>query len=191
MKNLMAIFTTKPVKSIKSVATGALLFLSFALSTTANANLITFTPDQASYGTGDSVLVDVMINNINPEAAEFGFDISFDDAALSFDEFTFDNSVLSSAIFADASQFMSGSITVFSTWLDAIDVPGSNFSLGQMRFSALTEQAVSFGVDDLYLADNNYNSVSAHGPVAVSAPNSALLILLACGFFSLRKKRNS
>ncbi|TYK66559.1 cohesin domain-containing protein [Colwellia echini] len=185
MKKLMTLFT---LNTAKSIATGALLFLSFAVSTTANASLITFTPDKANYNAGESVLVDVMVNNINPEAAEFGFDIIFDNNALSFDEFTFDNSVLSSAIFTDASQFMSGSITIFSAWLDAIDVPSANFNLGQIRFSALSSEAVSLTVADLYLADNNFNSVSEHATVNVSAPNSALLLLAGFSLFSLRKK---
>jgi hypothetical protein len=180
------------MKKLTNKITTMLSLLCFVMmSYNANATLLSFTTDKLTYEQADTVLVDVFVNNINSEAAEFGFDLGFNDLALSYEGFTFDDSVFFSAVIADASLFASNAVTFFNAWFDSADVPAASFKLGQLRFSALSATTPSFNVSNLYLADSNFNEVSAHNSVQVPLPNSALLILIALAMFSLRKKHLS
>jgi|GEM_PF-5116331 len=164
------------------------LFLTVIISYNANANLLSFTTDKGSYTLGETVLVDIFVNDINYEAAEFGFDVKFNDSALTFRSFMFDDAVFFSAIITEADQFTSNTITLFSAWFENIDLPATSFKLGQLSFSALSEQIPTFNTNNLYVADNNFNDLTPQGSVAIPLPNSALLILLALTIFVFRKK---
>jgi hypothetical protein len=158
------------------------------MCTNAQANLLSFTPNQVSYNAGDTVLIDIFVNNINPEAAEFEFDLGFDNLALTYNLFTFDDSVFFSAVTSEADVFSVGTISFFTSWFDEADVPGPNFRLGQISFTALTANTPNLIVSNLYLADDNFNEVTPHPSVTVPLPSSALLILMALAVFTLRKQ---
>lgn len=167
------------------------LVLSLA-SLQSQASLINLSTDQASYNSGDTVLLDISVANINPAAAELGFNINFDSVALTFNTFDFSMDVLSSAFFpmADLSFFDDSIIEVFVLWFDNNDLPATSFSLGQVSFTATEAFSGSFEVSDTYLADATGGDVDIT-PVAVSAPATGLLITFTCLLLGLMKKRTN
>lgn len=154
------------------------------------ASLINLSTDQASYSSGETVLLDISVSNINPTAAELGFNVNFDSLALSFDSFDFSIDVVSTAFFpaADLSFFDDNIIEVFVLWFDSTDLPGTSFSLGQVSFTANQAFSGSFEVSDAYLADATGADVEIT-PVSVPAPATGLLLMFTLLLIGLMKKR--
>lgn len=173
---------------MKNTITILALFCFTMMSHDAEANLLDFTTDKVTYEQADTVLVDIFVNNINSDAAEFSFDMGFNNAALAFEQFTFDDPVFFSAMLTDAYLSAANTITLFSVWFENTDLPAANFKLGQLRFSALSAYTPTFDVSNLYVADNNFTELSSQNVVAVPLPNSASLLLMAFAVLSLRKK---
>ena len=103
---------------------------------TANASLITFEVNGDSFTAGETVLVDVIINDINPDAAEFTFNTVFDDIALAFNGFTLSDDVFNTAVFGsgDLSFLNPSLVNLGAFWISELDVPGSSFTFGQISF---------------------------------------------------------
>ncbi|MEO9947106.1 MAG: hypothetical protein ABJH28_04770 [Paraglaciecola sp.] len=175
---------------MKKLAVIITTFVLTLASLQSQASLINLSTDQASYNSGDTVLLDISVTNINPAAAELGFNVNFDSLALTFDSFDFSMDVLSSAFFpmADLSFFDDNIIEVFVLWFDSADLPGTSFSLGQVSFTAVQAFSGSFEVSDTYLADVTGADVELTA-IDVPAPASSLLLMLTCLLIGLMNKR--
>lgn len=154
----------------------------------ANAGLISYNSDKTSYLTGETVFVDLFVNNINPNAAELFFDYSFNDIELTFNSFTFSDDVLNSAFITNADTFSSPSIlTIESIWFDSLDLPASSFELGQISFTAKQANTPVFEINNLEVNDINYNNLAPQ-IASVSEPQTWLLFMLTIIGFILKRK---
>ncbi|MEG3768501.1 hypothetical protein [Alteromonas sp. 14N.309.X.WAT.G.H12] len=160
------------------------------VSAHSQATSINLNTDKGSYDAGETVLLDVSIVDIDANAAELGFDLLFDETALSFDNFDFSTDILSSAFFyaADLSFFDNNIVEIFTLWFDSADLPASSFSLGQATFTATSAFDGDFSILDFYLADAFGNDIDVT-PTSVPAPATGGLLLLACIFAALKRTR--
>lgn len=165
----------------------AILFSAFCYS--ANASLISFDLDNPNPTTGEQLLVDVVVNNLNPEAAELSFDIAFDDTSLLFDYFILGDDVLFSGGFGaiDTDLFSSGLLNAAAFWTFASDKPGTSFVLGQIAFNVLADLSPSFNVSNVFAADNNFSQIPSQGSTQVPLPATIFMFLV--GLVAMRGLR--
>tara|TARA_R110000751_G_scaffold49117_1_gene109545 strand:- start:60254 stop:60940 length:687 start_codon:yes stop_codon:yes gene_type:complete len=169
------------------------LFISTIVLTLASlqsqATTITLSTDQLNYNIGDTVLLDIAFENVSLDTAELGFNLNFDSSALIFDSFDFSTEVINSAFLpaADVSFFDNNIIEVFVLWLDSTYLPGSNFFLGQVSFTAQQNYSPEFALTDSYLADANGADLDAP-TVSVPAPATGLLVLFGFLLLPIQKK---
>ncbi len=166
-----------------------IIALLFALQCfAANASLITFDLSNNTPIAGDTLLVDIVINNINADAAELTFDIDFDDVALSFLGFTVADDVLNFGGFgsADEDLFTTGILNVGAYWFFASDKPGTSFTLGQLSFDVAGTLQETFSASNFFAADESYNQINAQSLPQVPVPAPATFVLLALGLVGLR-----
>ncbi|MGJ8679672.1 hypothetical protein [Paraglaciecola sp.] len=171
----------------------AVLF-SLALAFNANAGLITAQADQTSYNTGDTVTVDLYINNLNPIADYLLLDYAFDSSELAFDSFQFADSVWDNTegfLDADGSTFdglIAFTIDLVDNWSDTL---GTSFKLGQGQFTALQDSvSADFDLSILLAEDANFN-VIPDDQIQVSAPSGIALFSLFAGLVFMRKRNKA
>lgn len=155
----------------------------------ANAGLLTFSTNQTSYLANESVLVDITVNNINPDAAELSFDMSFNESLLAFNSFVFSNEVINSAFFTDADTFKANNIlTIYSSWFSAVDLPATSFTLGQVSLTALASLKTTFTDSNLYVADEFFNQLPPEAS-QTNIPEPQTLLLFSALFVLLITRR--
>jgi hypothetical protein len=158
-----------------------------------HASIIQLSTDQANYAIGDTVTLDISLEDISSDTAELGFDLVFDSTALTFDSFNFSTDVVNSAFlaFADISFFDNNIIEVFAFWLDSSDLPSTSFNLGQVSFTAQQAYSSEFEITDAYLADENgsdLDSPSVSVSTPVSAPSAGILMMFAFVLLPLKRR---
>lgn len=156
-----------------------ILILILAISCfTAKAGLITYSSSNTGEVTqNDTVSVDVLINNINPEIAELEFEVLFDDSLFTFEGFSFSTGVQSSAFITDSYETLFSSVNLYALWFDSLDVPGTSFNLGTLSFKAITNANLQLTEQLVFIGDNFGGSVS--NPQQVPEPSTIFMILLA------------
>lgn len=175
----------------------AVLF-SLVLTFNANASLITAQADQSSYNTGETVTVDLYINNLNPIADFLLLDYAFDSTELAFDFFDFTDSVWNNTEgFLDADGFTFDGLIAFTidfvdNWSDTL---GTSFKLGQGQFTALQDSvSADFELSVFLAEDANFNIIPDEelqiaAPAKVSAPSGIALFSLVAGLFLMRQRK--
>jgi len=166
-----------------------ILIFSLTLAINANAGLISSETDQASYNIGDTVIVDVFVNHINPSLDFLELDFSFNDSQLAFVE----NSWLDSAdifnfgAFADAFTFLPDTLIIQASFLNGItDVVGTSFQLGELQFTALTNiDTPLFSTAIVTAQDVNFNDVEAQ----IEVPEPAGIALFSIAALLLIRRR--
>lgn len=167
-------------------------FLVFIFSLTlmvkANAGLISAVANQTTYNNGDTVVVDVFVNDLNPALDFLELDFSFDDSVLSFiDNSWFDSAeVFSYGAFGDAFSLSPNTLILQANFLNGItDIVGTTFKLGELQFLALNSvNTPLFSSTIITAQDINFNNIDAQR--AVPAPSGLALLSIAFGCFFLR-----
>ena len=178
------------MKKLTTIITSLLFTL---VSLQSNAALINLTADQASYAVGDTVLLDITLQDLSLDTAELGFNLNFDSSALTFDSFSFSLDILSSAFFpaADLSFFNDNIVEFFVLWWDSSDLPATSFALGQASFTAQQVYNPAFTITDAYLADvagKDIDYPRFTSSVPVPEPSASLIMLLSLLILPLQKK---
>lgn len=159
----------------------------------AQAGLITVSTDQNTYNTGDTVIVELGVQNMNPAIDFLELDFSFDLAELEFVAFSwFDSAVLFDfGAFGDAflDFFSDDMVIVQASFLDGIvDVATSTFALGQLEFVAQSDlTSVNLSLDSIFAQDFDFNEI-AEADLQVSAPALGLLVLTGFALLLTRRK---
>lgn len=170
----------------------AILITALALtlaSLQSQASIIKLSTNQINYNLGDTVLLNISLENINPDTAELRFNLNFDSSTLSFDFFDFSTDVLSTAFISegDLSFFDNSIIEIFVLWFDSADLPATSFSLGQASFTAQQDYRSEFEVTDSYLADADGMDIDTLS-VEVPAPAAGLLLLFSALILPVQRK---
>jgi hypothetical protein len=178
------------MKKLTTIITSLLFTL---VSLQSNAALINLSSAQASYEVGDTVLLDITVQDLSLDTAEIGFDLSFDSLALTFDSFSFSSDVFDSALFsaADLSFFDNNIVEFFVLWWDSSDLPATSFSLGQASFTAQQAYNPAFTITDAYLSDvagKDIDYPTFTSSVPVPEPSASLIMLLGLLILPLHKK---
>ncbi len=149
----------------------------------ANAGLITFETDQASYNSGDIFDVTVIVDNSSGNIAEVDFALDYDESALSLNQFTFDFDNTLLALVADYDDSILGTLSLYTLWFDSFDVAAGKFELGIATFTANEDISLDFAASEVFVAD-------AFGDeVATAVPEPQALALLMLGLLMLGLKR--
>jgi hypothetical protein len=164
----------------------------FTLAANVNAGLISAETEQTNYNNGDTVTVDIFVNNLNPALDFLELDFGFDDSLLSFVENSwFDsNGVFDFGAFGDAfAGFSADTLVIQANFLNGItDVLGTSFKLGELQFTALGDvNMLMFSSSIVTAQDVNFNDVEPQA--TVSAPAGLLLCLVSLGLFLIRGRQ--
>jgi hypothetical protein len=159
----------------------------FFLSINANASLISFEANQASYNDGDTVLVDIFLNSANPALEWLEAELLFDDSLFSFEQFAVTGDVWFNTWYDDGFTNADLLIIQIGFLADWIDELGTSFKLGQAEFTAIGD-GVTFGLStaDIYAEDAYYEEISAQ---QVPEPSIIALLGLAGLFLVKRSKK--
>ena len=156
----------------------------------ANAGLISF--DLSNHGiinTGQQVTADIIVNNINMNVAELEFETLFDNTKFSFNAFSFSTAVNNSLpIIADSYLSIPESLNIYLLWLDSIDIPASNFTVGTITYTALIDASLELSEQLVFVGDVFGDLVA--NPQQVSEPAHLVLVLIAIWAFFRMKNTN-
>ncbi|MDO6693302.1 hypothetical protein Q4574_08400 [Aliiglaciecola sp. 3_MG-2023] len=171
-----------------------LVFILFStLAMNANAGLITTETDQTSYSSGETITVDILVNDINPAIDFLAFDFGYDDSLIEFvDNSWFDSDdVFNFGAFGDAFTFVPNTVIVQAFFLDGItDIVGTSFKLGELQFTALTNTNTPlFSSTIVDAIDVNFNDIEPQ--ITVSEPAGIALFSIAAGIFLIRRRHAS
>lgn len=148
------------------------------------AGLIAFEPNiTGTISAGQQVVVDVVINDLNPEVAELEFDLLFDDSLFTFDSFEFSDDVFFTAFLTDSQYLGSGQLNLFSIWFDASELPGSNFVFGQLALTANSEATAALSSQLIFAGDVTGAPVA--NPQQVSEPNVLMIFAMLMALLSM------
>ncbi|XPF93142.1 PEP-CTERM sorting domain-containing protein [Colwellia sp. RE-S-Sl-9] len=150
-----------------------------------NAGLITTTSDQVTYNAGDTVLVDLFINEANPSIDWLQVEYLFNNTELSFEGFSITNEVFDNTyyddIFADV-DLLTIQVGFLADWSNFL---GTSFQLGQLEFTALSSSvSADFTLADVFAEDKDFNPVSVQ-----AVPEPSAIALFALGLLALRRYR--
>jgi PEP-CTERM motif len=167
----------------------------------AGAITLQIDPSNQDVTTGSTVNAELVVSGLGsaaaPSLSTFDLDVTFDDSILSFLDFTFGDPILGDQL--DLSSL--GSITAvspgvgtvnlfelsFDTSTDLDTLQAGSFTLGTLRFGALSTGVSAIGISVNALGDANGDPLTAEivgGRVAVSAaqvPEPASVLLLLAG----------
>jgi PEP-CTERM motif len=167
----------------------------------AGAITLQIDPSNQDVTTGSTVNAELVVSGLGsaaaPSLSTFDLDVTFDDSILSFLDFTFGDPILGDQL--DLSSL--GSITAvspgvgtvnlfelsFDTSTDLDTLQAGSFTLGTLRFGALSTGVSAIGIAVNALGDANGDPLTAEivgGRVAVSAaqvPEPASVLLLLAG----------
>jgi len=173
------------------------LVLTFSLlcASIAQASLITVTSDQDSYSSGDTVIVEIGVENMNPSIDFIELDVNFDLAELAFenDSWFDSNTVLDFGAFGDAFLGLTDdNLIVQVSFLDGIvDFAGNTFALGELAFTAQSDiNNVNLGFGDVFAQDFEFNPIDADD-LQVQVPSPATAAFLLSGFALMMLKRRA
>lgn len=160
--------------------------IALVLSMNANASLISFDVDQASYNDGDTVVVDIFLNSANPDLDWLEIEFLFDNSLLSFDQFFVTDDVWNNTDYDDAYSDLS-SLFVFVGFLADWSVElGTSFKLGQAEFIAIGDITdVNLTTVDIFAQDADFNQIA---PQQVPEPSTVALIALS-GLLLMNRRR--
>lgn len=166
---------------MRAVCFYSMLLFSFS----ASANLITLMPDKTSYSAGESINLEIYLNNSNPSMSWLEFDVNFNDFDIAFSHFEETNDVLLNSSYSDAfDMFGFAPVTVLvefnSDWTSNLT---PSFKLGTATFTSINANNGNFSLGYLDVQDDNYMSI-AHQSVVVSEP-TVWLLFLVCGVWTI------
>ena len=167
------------------------VLLSLAVMFNANAGLITTQSDQATYNAGDTILVDLFVNDANPVLDWLSVDFNFDSTQFLFNDFTVTDDVFLNSYYYGAYEVgttFNVEVGFFSGWSDFL---GTSFKLGQAEFTALEHTASpKFTIENVIALDVNYADVDPQVS-AVSEPSTVALFSLMAGLVFMRKRKQA
>lgn len=176
------------MKKLTTIVTSLLLML---VSLQSNASLIQLNADQASYETGETVLIDIFMKDLSLNTTELEFNLDFDNTEIAFDSFTFSDDVFDSTPIAYADLFNPDAITFYVAWFSSIDLPAASFSLGQVSFTSLQAYNPKFDLTNIFVGDDSGNLLdtpSYSTNVPVPEPSTSLIMLFSLLILPLQKK---
>jgi hypothetical protein len=152
-----------------------------------HASLITLSTAQASYATGDTVLLDISLSDIPLNAQNFSFILGFDGTELNFPSFLFSSNIEDSKFFSSY-EVVGNSIEFIVNWFTSAP-PSTDFSFGQVSFTATGASSPVFDVTEAVLVDSTFTVFDVPSEsVSVPAPAAGLLMLLGLVLLPLQRK---